>query len=583
MLAPGQIPRAPGRRVGCRGHRNCGALLTTPLFTRAAAAAVATIVAALLAGCTDTAAAPTRLLHHSASAALPAAPGGHARPTGDDLGAFRTVDPCALLPVRPAVAVSHGGVADSIMPGDTPSECDLRLRGKSEFDENYRFTVDLGVAMIDHSQGTVHVTPVRVPGLGSVRTVLNDETANDGSCTLMWSLGGHLGISLLINPPDDTGGAKTASTSCAVGVAYLTKVASVWARLPLRSDHMTSPDLPVTQLDPCAVGGHGLVGYHGSGRPQLISPHECWWIDHQSQRWSVKFGLQVEPAARVKNSPSKYELTTIAGHTAVVSDTHNTAAAGCSVTATIDEQTTLVEDSRSTAPKRTFQVVVVSAPTCPQARTAAATLIPGLEVTHQPAQGQPLPNQAPPSPSSPSSSSPSPSAASGAPGAATADMPVRLGDLDGVPDPITSGAAFDPCSVVSWADFPAAVRGPRSAPERRIPQSDDVFDHSCRYDNSILNGADPDHNEIFLVIIAVGHAPRWDANPTHYKGWQAKTWHGRHGVQRPDRDDNAHGCTAIVDLGHSRTGGVTVTNNRFPDVDPCDVVRALMNRIAATR
>lgn len=166
---------------------------------------------------------------------------------------------------------------------------------------------------------------------------------------------------------------------------------------------------------------------------------------------------------------------------------------------------------------------------------------------------------------------------------------IALGDLNRPKDAKQLNAPFDPCAL-QWEDFPAAVRptdGQAHAPTLRAPGKDDTYDIRCLYDNSGRIKIDPNNptasgpeGGYFLVSIF------WDStasvDPAKTKGSTAKSLSGRPGLVLRPPDDARTGsklCLAAVKVGNG-AGGVSVTNGRFKDVDPCVVAETLAAVIA---
>jgi hypothetical protein len=166
---------------------------------------------------------------------------------------------------------------------------------------------------------------------------------------------------------------------------------------------------------------------------------------------------------------------------------------------------------------------------------------------------------------------------------------IALGDLNRPKDAKQINAPFDPCAL-RWDDFPAQVRptdGQAHAPTLRAPGEKDTYDIRCLYDNSGRIKIDPNNptasgpeGGYFLVSIF------WDStasvDPAKTKGSTAKSWSGRPGLVLRPPDDARTGsklCLAAVKVGNG-AGGVSVTNGRFKDVDPCMVAETLAAAIA---
>jgi hypothetical protein len=168
---------------------------------------------------------------------------------------------------------------------------------------------------------------------------------------------------------------------------------------------------------------------------------------------------------------------------------------------------------------------------------------------------------------------------------------VALGDLNKPKNAQEVGAPFDPCAL-RWTDFPAEVRpvdGQPHAPTLRAPQEGDTFDIRCLYDNSGKVKIDVNNPQAsgveggyFLVSVI------WDReaglDPARNPGASAKSFNNRPGLVVRSPDDAKTGaklCLAAVRVGEKGAAGVSVTNSRFKQTDPCAVAETMATAIAA--
>lgn len=160
-----------------------------------------------------------------------------------------------------------------------------------------------------------------------------------------------------------------------------------------------------------------------------------------------------------------------------------------------------------------------------------------------------------------------------------------------------SDALFDPCAIVTWADFPTAVR-PQSdpPPERMSPKPGARFTIACNFDNSVIEGSvsrpgDPGpptaHSEFVPFLATIAWGPEMSPADLQSPETKAITIDGkpaalRSGTTHPnDADHLRRGqiCTVIVKVSRG-SAGVTLTNGRFTSVDACDVVTAVATAVA---
>jgi hypothetical protein len=174
--------------------------------------------------------------------------------------------------------------------------------------------------------------------------------------------------------------------------------------------------------------------------------------------------------------------------------------------------------------------------------------------------------------------------------AGRAEGSLVLGDLNKPKTAQELGAPFDPCSTVTWNDFPAQVRpsdGKPHTPQLRQPGKEDPFDVRCLFDNSgevSINadgGGNPQGGGRFLVSVVWASGDKLNADPAKAQGAEAKTWNGKPGLIKRFPDDPKSGktCLGMAKLSNG-VGGASVTDSRFGG-DPCAVADALVNAIAA--
>ncbi|MCP3799678.1 DUF3558 domain-containing protein [Allokutzneria sp. A3M-2-11 16] len=167
--------------------------------------------------------------------------------------------------------------------------------------------------------------------------------------------------------------------------------------------------------------------------------------------------------------------------------------------------------------------------------------------------------------------------------AAGCAQPVRGEALAG-PTPSTTptrapgSAPFDPCKIVTWADFPLEVRpqvdiAPRHRPPN--PQApDEVFADGCSFDNNELIPFKP-----FMALVIWGSITKIRVDPKNPAD-KPMMYGNRRGVQTADVDEKGQkGCVTRFTLDYGQVAGISLTNGRFPEVDPCKVVDGLAEKI----
>jgi len=160
---------------------------------------------------------------------------------------------------------------------------------------------------------------------------------------------------------------------------------------------------------------------------------------------------------------------------------------------------------------------------------------------------------------------------------------IRLGTLNPPPDPAAVGSPFDPCTVVSWDDFPDQVR-PRAPkprkPSPRAPGPDSAFDIACAWlaNGSITMNADGTSGGTgeFSTWVVWGkdmnaHPP--NSTPAVFGPAQGSLVSG----QTPQ---GAPMCTGFAALASGGVAGVSTVNGKAPQVDTCGLVTDLLTKIA---
>jgi uncharacterized protein DUF3558 len=167
---------------------------------------------------------------------------------------------------------------------------------------------------------------------------------------------------------------------------------------------------------------------------------------------------------------------------------------------------------------------------------------------------------------------------------------LHLGDLNPPPDQDSTGAPFDPCTIITWRDFNEAVRNPKETPPtRNMIQKDDPFSLRCTFTNSgainiatdgTVQQPSSTANSYFMVQVVWGKEPKMSGKQSDYKHSEATTYNGRPGWHRRTKsDDGAPICTAWLPLAYG-IAGVNTINSRFPKIDTCGITDQLLTAIA---
>lgn len=159
-----------------------------------------------------------------------------------------------------------------------------------------------------------------------------------------------------------------------------------------------------------------------------------------------------------------------------------------------------------------------------------------------------------------------------------------LGALHPPPDFTEVGAPYDPCTVVTWSDFPEKVR-PRAAKPRKptphTPDENSAYAIACAWEANgpvvrDANGASTGAG-MFSTWIVWGKTGEMNPNPP--KSTPA-TFGSAQGSLTPNTtSQGAPMCTGFAVLP-TGVAGVSVLNSRVPQVDPCTLATDLLTRIA---
>jgi hypothetical protein len=177
-----------------------------------------------------------------------------------------------------------------------------------------------------------------------------------------------------------------------------------------------------------------------------------------------------------------------------------------------------------------------------------------------------------------------PTSGSGKPRADGKPKTTRLGTLNPPPDAATVGAPFDPCTVLTWEDFPNEVRSrapkPRE-PSPRTPGPDSAFDIACAWlANGLItisaDGSSTGTSGSFSTWVVWGkdmnaHPP--DSTPAQFGPAQGSLVLSQTSQGEPV-------CTGFAALDAGGVAGVSTVNGKAPQVDTCGLVTDLLTRIA---
>ncbi|WP_309116007.1 hypothetical protein [Saccharothrix sp.] len=480
---------------------------------------------------------------------------------------FRKVDPCGLLYDAAAVESVFGKASgDELLPDkDGLDNCVLRI-DTGDFASNYNLYLEVG-AEFDQARRNEAAQET----LGGVEVFVDKATDDpERNCTVAADVDAQLAVA------DDARGlyavelrvqasasrdTKPAKAACDVARQYLTATAGQWRELPRRDGDRSSPRLELGGLDPCRAVAPIAADTQGAQlRPTSASscevrlPSGTVKEKTRSQTVKVIFAMDEDPAAQATGSTSRTTSATIAGQKAAITER----GINCQVQVPWQPATTVTPDNTKVDEPGLVQVVTIQVPDCGTAQATAEKVMAKVATPDSERAED------------------------------RADAPVRLGDLEKVPDAASVSAPFDPCAV-GWKSFPEEVRHPGDAKPRLVAaSSQDKFATACRYTNDETVEAKVDEKgqgsgalgKVFLTMvfwaksgdISVDTVNRTNARDLDLRGKKGliRSYTGNSGVPS---------CATIFALANG-TAGVTVTQNRFA-TDPCAVAEQVSLAIAA--
>lgn len=160
----------------------------------------------------------------------------------------------------------------------------------------------------------------------------------------------------------------------------------------------------------------------------------------------------------------------------------------------------------------------------------------------------------------------------------------RLGKLNPPPDAAAIGAPYDPCTVVSWDDFPDQVR-PRAPkprkPSPRAPTADSAFDIACAWlaNGPITISADGSSAGSGMFSTWVVWGKDMNVHPPNSASAQFGPAQGS--LVSGQTSQGAPMCTGFAVLASGGVAGVSTVNSKAPQVDTCGLVADLLTKIVA--
>lgn len=187
------------------------------------------------------------------------------------------------------------------------------------------------------------------------------------------------------------------------------------------------------------------------------------------------------------------------------------------------------------------------------------------------------------------SGSPAPTSPPGKSTAAPKEKPsrkskvTRLGLLHPPPDQEEVGAPYDPCTVLTWNDFPQQVR-PRAPkprkPSPRAPEPDSTYAIACSWQAqgpTVLSQDSSSGSGMFTAFVVWGRNGEMNPNPPNST---PTTFGPAQGALVPNTSSQgAPMCTGFAALTNG-VAAMTILNSKAPQLDTCALVTDLLTRIA---
>lgn len=294
-----------------------------------------------------------------ANATVPIAPGSEHAAAVFQL--LRAIDPCGLHDVAAAARVT-GDRGDAILPGESLSTCQLRLRHRPH-EPTWTFTTNVGIAY--SAADRLAAVPEEIEG----RTFYRAELISPHrSCVYTRPMGGEFGISLTVDAPVGEPNAQP----CRIAKAYLMG-AEPLTRLVLRAQKRTEPRLPLARIDPCLATTEVLHRLGVAGTAEPTTPYECRIRPDAASATAetgsavtIRYGFTTDPG-ELAGAGGRHQPVTLVGRTGVATSSSD---GGCQLVLPYDTGVAVHIDQT-----RWLQTVAIHTSSCDRARTVAETVV----------------------------------------------------------------------------------------------------------------------------------------------------------------------------------------------------------------
>jgi hypothetical protein len=160
----------------------------------------------------------------------------------------------------------------------------------------------------------------------------------------------------------------------------------------------------------------------------------------------------------------------------------------------------------------------------------------------------------------------------------------RLGQLHPPPGQDAVGAPYDPCTVLTWDDFPQEVRPQAPKPRKpspRAPEPDSTYAIACSWQANgpitIKSDGTSSGSGMFSTWVVWGKNGQMNPNPSNST---PATFGPAQGSLAPNTSSQgAPMCTGFAALTNG-VAGVSILNSKAPQLDTCAIVTDLLTRIA---
>lgn len=308
---------------------------------------------------------------------LGATPGQGMKP--ESYKVARLVDPCALHSPADAARITKL-IPDQIMPRSDMNHCLVELIRTNKGLPVITLAATAGADFPEHYKKRAQRQEIDgaeywfLPPTGS-------DSPRD--CSYVKPFGPDTGLELTVYKRD----AKDTTDPCQVARDYLTAVGKWWRNPAMRSDKVSTPQIPLALADPCIAAAKVASQLEQKVQGMLTDPYTCVLQPTTRDKGSV-FGGLLSISYELSNNPMdvlkgatarEYRAITVGGKQATVTEIATPGTKGgekrtnCYVTVVVDDKLALQADQSRPDTQKTYQVIKTMSPTCEIAQRGAET------------------------------------------------------------------------------------------------------------------------------------------------------------------------------------------------------------------